>query len=309
MEPGLLASHLVRAVAVGETQAVLDALSYGAKPRNLTYDDQPLLHYALAKDFVVIAKALVQHGADPNAKNPGGKTVLHYSSMSPKTDMLRFILESGGNVDLVDSQHENSPLHFAAVHNKLDNLALLIQYGATVECYNKLHELPHQSAASKGHSDACALLLSKGLNINHRNLEGLTALHLACRGGYLSCVTFLLNNGAKFSRTNHGETELMFAVKSQSLDLVRVLTDFGADVNLCNTKKQTALHYAAKLQVCSRGFLSGNVSLMLLFHVSVEQTITRKSGGLVFLFARQEKGKCHLFKRYARLIKTTQWSH
>ena len=249
MEPNLLAMHLVRAVAVGETKAVLDALSYGAMPQNLTHDDQPLLHYALAKDYNVIAKALIKHGCDLNARNPGGKTVLHYLSMSSKTDMLKFILESGADVDLVDNQHENSPLHFAALNNKPENIEILFKYGAIVECYNKQHELPHQSAASKGHSDACALLLSKGLNINHRNLEGLTALHLASKGGHLSCVIFLLNNGVKFNRTYHGETELMFAVKSHNVDVVKVLLDFGADVNLCNTKKQTSLHYAAKLQV------------------------------------------------------------
>ena len=261
MEPNLLAMHLVRAVAVGETRAVLDALSYGAKPRNLTHGDQPLLHYALAKDYNAIAVALVEHDCDINARNPGGKTVLHYLSMSGKTDMLKFILESGGDVDLVDSQHENSPLHFAALHNKLENIGILFNHGASAECYNKQNELPHQSAASKGYSDACALLLSKGLNINHRNLEGLTALHLACRGGHLSCVTFLLNNGAKFSRTYHGETELMFAAKSQSIDLAKLLIDSGADVNLCNTKKQSALHYSAKLQVCADGLSQTFLSL------------------------------------------------
>ena len=243
--------HLVRAVSVGETQAVLDALSYGAKPQGLTHDEQPLLHYALAKDYNVIAKALIEHGCDLDVRNPSGKTVLHYLSTSGKTDMLKFILESGADVDLVDNQHENSPLHFAALHNKLENIEILFKYGATVECYNKQHELPHQSAASKGHSDACALLLSKGLNINHRNLEGLTALHLSSKGGHLSCVIFLLNNGAKFSRTCHGETELMFAAKSHSVDVAKILIDFGADINLCNTKRQTTLHYAAKLQVYS----------------------------------------------------------
>ncbi len=260
MDPKLLSMHLVRAVAVGETQAVRDALKYGAKPHNLTHEEQPLLQYALAKDYNGVAKALVEYGADPNLRNPGGKTVLHYLSMSSKTEMLHFILESKGSPDLVDQQHGNSPLHYAALNNRLENIDILLQHGAEVECYNKLQELPHQSAASKGHTEACALLLTKGLDIHHKNAEGLTALHLACKGGHASCAALLLNNGAKFGRTNHGESELILAVKSQSVDLVRELLQFGADVNLCNTKGQTALHYSGKLQVCfSKSFSFTNL--------------------------------------------------
>ncbi len=249
MEPKLLAKHLVRAVSVGESQAVLDALSYGAQPEPLTYEDQPLLHYALAKGFNDIAHALLMHGCDPNAKDPAGKTVLHYLCLTDKADMIACILQAGGNPNLKDTQQENSPLHIAASANKLDNIKVLLDFGAEVENLNKQQELPHQTAASKGHTDTCALLLTTRLNINHKNQDGFTALHLACKGGHVSCVTFLLGKGAKFSRSYHGETELMLATKGQSLQLIQILAEYGADVTLYNTKQQTCLHYAAKIQV------------------------------------------------------------
>ena len=47
----------------------------------------------------------------------------------------------------------------------------------------------------------------------------------------------------------NGDTALMYAVQNNNIELVRLLLENGADVNIENEQAETALHYAAEQQV------------------------------------------------------------
>ena len=51
-------------------------------------------------------------------------------------------------------------------------------------------------AAMKGHSEMVKLLCNQGLNVDHQNSDGNTALHFALSGSYINCVDILLSNDA-----------------------------------------------------------------------------------------------------------------
>jgi ankyrin repeat protein len=69
-------------------------------------------------------------------------------------------------------------------------------------------------ASGDGHTDVVALLLAHGCgNIDHRDLEGWTALHHACRGGRAGVARALLVAGADPHVVDRlGETPLAAAV-------------------------------------------------------------------------------------------------
>jgi ankyrin repeat protein len=75
-------------------------------------------------------------------------------------------------------------------------------------------------------------LLNKGANINSRSNDGQTALLYAAFWGQLPIVKLLLNRGANINvRSGIGYNALMYAVISRNLELVRELLKRGANTN------------------------------------------------------------------------------
>ena len=133
--------------------------------------------------------------------------------------------------------------------------------------------------AQKGHTACLELLVFKAkLDVDKENdKNGITALHIACRFNFLSCIevlvakgnvncrTFkgkvplhfsathgdvsacevlLFNGGDTYAQDVKGKTALMLAVMRGKADIVRILLQFGADPNLQDSRGRTALHMA-----------------------------------------------------------------
>lgn len=74
-----------------------------------------------------------------------------------------------------------------------------------------------------------------------------TLLHLAVKSGSLECVKVLLNRGAKTDVKNTDmNTPLHFAAKLKSSDCLIYLLKSGAKISEKNTSENTPLHYAAE---------------------------------------------------------------
>ena len=79
------------------------------------------------------------------------------------------------------------------------------------------------------------LLLLTGVDIDIKNLYGLTSLHRAARDGHVELVRLLLTAGADTNaRTDDQadcETALHFAVANGHLEIVRMLLVAGVDID------------------------------------------------------------------------------
>lgn len=87
----------------------------------------------------------------------------------------------------------------------------------------------------------------RGANIHLQNHHGETALHIACDGN-LGMVRWLLHNRADVNHPDHaGITPLMVAASTanwDTLDIIELLCEYGADVNYLNRYGDTALDIA-----------------------------------------------------------------
>eukprot|EP01104_Vermistella_antarctica_P010586 TRINITY_DN2836_c0_g1_i2.p1 TRINITY_DN2836_c0_g1~~TRINITY_DN2836_c0_g1_i2.p1 ORF type:complete len:703 (+),score=111.69 TRINITY_DN2836_c0_g1_i2:384-2492(+) len=112
-----------------------------------------------------VCSTLLRAGANPNAINNNGTSVMHYLVRYPQSDMLGSVLEllveRGCNIDVRESCGE-TPLHQACFRGAPETVAFLVNRGAGVDNLNSLGETPLHLAARAGRSDLVKTLLRFG---------------------------------------------------------------------------------------------------------------------------------------------------
>ena len=103
-----------------------------------------------------------------------------------------------------------TPLLGAAQHGQLEVVKYLVEEADAVrDLEDENGQNAFLKASCRGHMHVLKFLAGgeNGTDINVSNREGTTALHNACGNGYLECVQWLVDNGAKIDAKNqHGDT-------------------------------------------------------------------------------------------------------
>lgn len=147
------------------------------------------LNTAIVRDHARVAEALLKAGADPNVCNGvmSGFAPLHLASS--KTAATRTLLRYGADADL-SATIGYTALHRAASNGKAEVIDALLESGAFLEMPSStVYFVGDKSfkglttlhiAAVRHHVGSMVALLRKGANINAKNSNGLTPLHLVC---------------------------------------------------------------------------------------------------------------------------------
>ncbi len=117
---------------------------------------------------------------------------------------------------------------------------------------NELDELTGDNALIRavysGQGSAANILIENGIDVNHRNRSGQSALHVAADLGLYDVVKALIKAGAIInSRDNNGNSPIIYASVSPNAKVVDLLNKNGANVNDTNTLGETPLLIAATL--------------------------------------------------------------
>ncbi|XP_036369809.1 E3 ubiquitin-protein ligase MIB2-like [Octopus sinensis] len=142
---------------------------------------------------------------------------------------------------------------FARGVHRTDAVALLVSSGANVNKQNSGGDTPlHWAVANKYEDVVKVLLTSKeknNLQVNQQNKLGWTALHFACRYGSKDVVELLLQqNGTDVkAETKQGCTPLHLASAHGHKEVVELLLQQnGIDANKVNEEGNTPLHLAVR---------------------------------------------------------------
>ncbi|XP_047249132.1 protein phosphatase 1 regulatory subunit 12A isoform X4 [Girardinichthys multiradiatus] len=101
------------------------------------------------------------------------------------------------------------------------------------------------AACSAGDREEVVTLLRQGADINHANVDGLTALHQACIDENAEMVQFLVENGSDVNRgDNEGWTPLHAAASCGFIQITKYLIDHGANVGAVNSEGELPLDVA-----------------------------------------------------------------
>ena len=192
-------------------------------------------------------QAMIDSGADVNAKNNNGLTPLHEAAYRGNAEVIPVLVKAGADVN-AKNNNGLTPLHEAAYRGNAEVISVLIKVEADVNAKAKYDWTPLHSAAWKGHTKVIPVLVKAGADVNAKTIDGHTPLHLAAQEGNDQVIPVFVKAGADVNaKDNDGLTPLHDAAIRGKAEVIPVLVKAGADVNAKNNDGWTPLHLAANV--------------------------------------------------------------
>ncbi len=205
------------------------ALIAALRPTRITDPDAALLRAAGAGDADRLARAL-RAGADLESRDSFGRTALLLAVSEGRDDAARLLVAMGANPNALDDRHD-TPWLVTGVTGSVSMLETLLPAKPDLGIVNRFGGTSLIPASERGHVAYVRRVLETGLDVNHVNDLGWTALLEAVilgDGGadHQRIVRLLLAAGADRSIPDRdGVTALEHARARGYTALVRLLRD------------------------------------------------------------------------------------
>ena len=133
------------------------------------------LHRAAANDEVVAIKKLLFEGMAIDARDGSGATALLVATHANRVRAAQALIEAGADVNAKDRIND-SPYLYAGARGHHDILILTLANGADLKSTNRYGGTALIPAAERGHVQTVQTLIDAGVEIDHINNLGWTAL-------------------------------------------------------------------------------------------------------------------------------------
>jgi len=192
-----------------------------------------------------ILEILIQKGKlDANSKSYRGEPLLFWYIGSNRIDCVKVLIKNGVDIDV--TYNKQVALQYALERKRYALVRLLIEKGADIDVrHNGDDTLLHLTLDLK--KDALVrLLIEKGAGC--KNFTALRCLvdKDSPNAKFLIKKHLNLNRLAGYQGVNGKITFLMYAALSEKTDIVKLLIEKGANVNIKATNGHTALYYAVE---------------------------------------------------------------
>ena len=248
---------LLRACKTGQSESVMFLLEAGADVNIAKPDGNTCLHEAVCGHCSKeILQKIIQQGVNVNDVNNHIQTSLILACYTKQSESAKYLLENGADPNVSDADGYTS-LH-AAVHGCCTNEALkeIIAHEGHLDAQNFDGETALWLACSYRQQDSVKILLGSGSNPNIACISGNTSLHAAINGRCSkNIVSLILDHGADVNVANKAnETALTLACSNKKEGVINVLLNARADPNIADATGKTCLHNAV-IHECSKDVL------------------------------------------------------
>ncbi|KAK3248337.1 hypothetical protein CYMTET_42195 [Cymbomonas tetramitiformis] len=204
------------------------------------------------------APSTSQPPASPSraSKELAGLTALHrVAARQGGGNCAQLLLRAGGSPSARAGANLCTPVHIAAACGAVDVLRLLLEHGGEVDSTHGGGLTALQEAVLAEETGAAEVLLECGAETSICCPRGLTPLHWAARGGNVEMVALLLKHGAEVGVRGHcvassesgarGATPLHLAARKGHREVQAALLKAGADPAERDSYGRTPAHEAS----------------------------------------------------------------
>lgn len=191
------------------------------------------LHAAAQSGDVSMIRALLAKGADPDARDPAGRTPAHVAAFASHDAALRALAMAGADMNALEDDRYDV-LTIAAVADDPALVSLALELGNRPDLITSVYDgTALIAAAHLGHHDVVRRLIAGGAPLDHVNNLGWTALIEAVilgDGGpdHVLTVQYLVDAGADVTIPDRdGITPLQHAESRQYQRIVDIIAAAG----------------------------------------------------------------------------------
>ncbi|XP_042626114.1 ankyrin repeat and SOCS box protein 5-like isoform X2 [Cyprinus carpio] len=214
-----------------------------------SWADRSALHDAASQGRLLALKTLIAQGHSVNVLTIDHISPLHEACIGSHVACARALIDAGANVN-VTTIDGVTPLFNSCSAGSLECLELLLQSDARPQALAICQPSPIHEAVSRGHSKCVDALIAWAVDVDYEIPHMGTPLYSACRCKEFFCARKLLDGGANVQRGANLETPLHAAAQKDCISIVKLLLEFGADVNARN------LEYKRPVEVAPPGSLT-----------------------------------------------------
>ena len=258
-EAGAKGNGIGQAIEYGHRRLVRDLLEMGESPTAKDANGDAPIHVAATLGHGLIIRTLLIEGAEVDEPDRKGRTPLHLSSISGTDVGVRALLAAGACPRHRHGRTGFCALDLAARNGHVDVMKTLLGRGADVSARASGGRSVLHIAAQKNRVSVIEFLATEaGVEVDCKDDNGMTPLHVAATNGHLPAVNALIAAGADVSvRTStdyyidYGPSRgdcsaLDLAAHAGHVGVMRALVRHGADVQAhCSNYELTALGHAA----------------------------------------------------------------
>lgn len=159
------------------------------------------LHLACVRNYRIIAKVLLDAGADVELRDSDGATPLHLASQKGNLEIVRLLFAAGAD-KFARGVFGQSALHYAAQAGKEEMVKFLLEQGIPLDIRDDYNQPAMIIAAWGQQPNVVKLLLEAGTDPDAKNNLGYTALHCTAEKGFIDAMHVMIDGGVRTSTQN-----------------------------------------------------------------------------------------------------------
>lgn len=198
------------------------------------------------KGHEVTMEVLISRGAEMNAQDDDGWTALMHCADDSWAKGVKLLLDAGADHSLSNTCGQTA---LFLVSNE-ECLRYLLDKKVDINAVDTASKTPLMYFTKNGWSEGVKTLLLAGANVNAQDTNGATPLFYTMEKspamGYIECLRYLIKHGAEINiQDKKKHTALMFSPEN-NINCLKILLEHGADINIKDERCYTVLFYASK---------------------------------------------------------------
>ena len=229
------------AAKTGHADCMKELLKRAAAPNAVDNYKKTALMHAAKGGYLDCVLLLLQRGASYNMVDGNGFSAMHYAARFGHHMVVSALIKATAAIEFRDELDGLTALHYAAQYGRKETVRVLIEEGfAKVNRRTTTQkQTPLMLAAKEGNKSIVSMLIAKGAETNLIDINGWTALHYAASWNRRDSAHILIADGLANLNARDlnkdgtgGAPPLIVAAKGGHIELIKLLLNYGADINL-----------------------------------------------------------------------------